>query len=75
MSRAYKNISLAQEEAIKSKLNFRVGAVITKGSKVLYSGHNNDRTKNQNKLAFCEHAELNAARQLNNRLLRKRNKS
>jgi len=75
MSRAYKNISLAQEEAIKSKLNFRVGAVITKGSKVLYSGHNNDRTKNQKKFAFCEHAELNAARQLNNRLLRKRDKN
>ena len=65
----YKYISLAQEEATKSKLNFRVGAVITKGSKVLYSGHNNDRTKNQNKLAFCEHAELNAVEQLNNRLL------
>ena len=32
-------------------------------------------TKNQNKLAFCEHAELNAARQLNNRLLRKRDKN
>ena len=74
MSRAYKCISLAQEEATKSKLNYRVGAVITKGSKVLYSGFNNDRTKNQNKFAFCEHAELNAARQLNNRLLRKRDK-
>tara|TARA_Y100000590_G_C15493838_1_gene928894 strand:- start:364 stop:828 length:465 start_codon:yes stop_codon:yes gene_type:complete len=74
MSRAYKYISLAQEEAMKSTLNYRVGAVITKGSKVLFSGFNNNRTKSLDSFAFCQHAELDAARKLNNILLRKRDK-
>jgi len=75
MTRSYKFISLAQEEAEKSKLNYRVGAVITKGSKVLFSGCNNNRTKSLDSFAFCQHAELEAARKLNNILLRKRGKN
>ena len=74
MTRSCKFISLAQDEAAKSKLNFRVGAVITKGSKVLFAGCNNDRTKSLDSYAFCQHAELDAARKLNNILLRKRDK-
>ena len=75
MARSYKFISLAQEEAEKSRLNYRVGAVITKGSKVMFSGCNNERTKSLNSFAFCQHAELEAARKLNNILLRKRDKN
>ena len=74
MARPYKFISLAQEEAEKSSLNYRVGAVITKGSKVLSKGYNNNRTKTLDSFAFCEHAELAAGRQLFNRFIRKRDK-
>lgn len=75
MARSYRFISIAHEEALKSDLKFRVGAVITKGSKVLYTGHNNNRTKSLNTLAFCQHAEIEAARNLQNRLLRRRDKN
>ena len=75
MARSYKFISLAQEEAHKSQLNYKVGAVITKGSKIMFSGCNNERTKSLDRFAFCQHAELEAARKLNNILLRKRDKN
>ena len=64
MCRKQKIIDIAAEEAYKSDINIRHGAVITKGNKVICKGYNTSRTKikSLNTLELCSHAEMTVAR-------------
>jgi hypothetical protein len=77
MGRPERFSSIAYNSAIESELCFRHGSVVSKGSKVIFTGRNNTRTQSAyiNSMALCEHAELNVARQLINCIIRKKNKN
>ena len=65
--------NIAYDNALKSKLNFKHGAVITKGSKIIVSGRNyGERTKILGQIHSCIHAEIDVANQLINRYIRKK---
>jgi hypothetical protein len=76
MGRPERFSSIAYNSAIDSELCFRHGSVVSKGSKVIFTGRNNTRTQSAyiNSMALCEHAELNVARQLINCIIRKKNR-
>lgn len=50
--------NLIIEEAQQSNMNFKHGAILTKGSKTLAKGYNKPRSKFMNVLQTCIHAEL-----------------
>ena len=73
MSREERFSSIAYEQALESELNWKHGAVITKGSKIIVKGKNiGTRTKCLNKIHSCIHAEIDVANQLIKRYLRKK---
>ena len=74
MGRSERLSSIAYECAKDSDLNIKHGAVVTKGSKILFTGMNTSRSKSLDKIYYCEHAEVNVIRQLFTRLFRKKDK-
>jgi tRNA(Arg) A34 adenosine deaminase TadA len=64
MSRFTRVIHAAYHEALKSDLHIQHGAVVTKGSKIVSRGRNNDRTSFLNRKRLCCHAEIDAVQQL-----------
>ena len=60
MSRQRKFKQLAVTQALKSKANYRHGALVVKGNRVYSSGFNNSRNKFLNKYDCCQHAEMDA---------------
>ena len=60
MSRQRKFKQLAVNQALKSKANYRHGALVVKGNRVYPSGFNNSRNKFLNKYDCCQHAEMDA---------------
>ena len=77
MCRKQKIIDIAAEEAYKSDINIRHGAVITKGNKVICKGYNTSRTKikSLNTLELCSHAEMTVARIFYNTYIFKKERS
>ena len=59
--RALKFADLAFEQAQLSPCNFKHGAVISKGSKIICKAYNNPRTKYLNWINCCSHAEMAVA--------------
>lgn len=45
-------------ESKKSNLNLQHGSVITKGSKIIIRGYNNNRSTIKGKLCYCMHSEM-----------------
>ena len=73
MCRKEKFGSLAYDQALQSVMNFKHGAIITKGSKVIVSGMNHgDRTSALGQIHSSVHAEIDVASQLINRFIRKK---
>lgn len=73
MCRLDKFSNIAYNNALTSKLNFKHGAIITKGSKIIVSGRNyGERTKTLGQIHSCIHAEIDVASQLINRFIRKK---
>jgi len=73
MCRKEKFASLAYQQALQSQMNFKHGAIITKGSKLIVSGMNqNDRTSTLGQIHSSVHAEIDVASQLINRFIRKK---
>ena len=73
MSRITKFTNAAYSNAVRSKMTFKHGAIITKGSKIVVSGFNYDeRTKALGQIHGCVHAEIDVANQLINRIIRKK---
>lgn len=73
MCRKEKFASLAYDQALQSLMNFKHGAIITKGSKVIVSGMNHsDRTSTLGQIHSSVHAEIDVASQLINRFIRKK---
>lgn len=70
MCRSDKFASVAFEQAEHSTLKFKVGACITKGSKVIVKGHNNPRTRYLNQNYLCTHGEMECAREFLNKVLK-----
>lgn len=66
-------ISLAINEALKSKCIHKLGAVITKGkNKIICSGYNNKmRTSYLNEITCCQHAEMSACNVFINSIVRR----
>ena len=58
MSKISKITNLIIEESKNSDINFKHGAILTKGSKILAKGCNKSRSKFMNILQTCIHAEL-----------------
>eukprot|EP01115_Flamella_aegyptia_P004001 TRINITY_DN177_c0_g1_i2.p1 TRINITY_DN177_c0_g1~~TRINITY_DN177_c0_g1_i2.p1 ORF type:complete len:76 (+),score=5.25 TRINITY_DN177_c0_g1_i2:63-290(+) len=55
-----KYLKEAQQEAEKSDMNFRHGAVIVKGGKILSRGHNQSRTRINHSTYCSTHAEMHS---------------
>lgn len=73
MCRKEKISNLAYNQALLSTMNFKHGAVITKGSKIIVLGKNyGERTKILGQIHSCIHAEIGVANQLINRYIRKK---
>jgi len=53
-----KYVQLAIEEAKKSQLTFKHGAVFVKGGKIIATGHNSSRSKRGREIETCTHAEI-----------------
>ena len=70
MCRSDKFASVAFEEAGHSTLNYKVGACISKGSKVIVKGHNNSRTRYMNTNYLCTHGEMECARDFINKIVK-----
>jgi deoxycytidylate deaminase len=65
MRRDKKFATLAFNEAMKSTMNMKHGAIATKNSKVIAYGHNRgDRTKILGQIHSCIHAEIAVAAQI-----------
>tara|TARA_Y100000591_G_scaffold332805_1_gene371676 strand:+ start:4200 stop:4688 length:489 start_codon:yes stop_codon:yes gene_type:complete len=73
MCRINKFTSAAYNNAVRSKMTFKHGAIITKGSRIVVSGLNyGERTKALGQIHGCVHAEIDVANQLINRFIRKK---
>tara|TARA_B100001057_G_C22355998_1_gene758953 strand:- start:50 stop:538 length:489 start_codon:yes stop_codon:yes gene_type:complete len=73
MCRIAKFTNVAYNNAISSKMTFKHGAIITKGSRIVVSGFNyGERTKALGQIHGCVHAEIDVANQLINRFIRKK---
>ena len=73
MCRKEKFSNIAFNQARLSTLNFKHGAIITKGSKIIVTGRNyGERTKILGQIHSCIHAEISVASQLINRYIRKK---
>tara|TARA_Y100000590_G_C15744805_1_gene1021559 strand:+ start:2518 stop:3003 length:486 start_codon:yes stop_codon:yes gene_type:complete len=70
MCRSDKFASVAFEQAELSTLKFKVGACITKGSKVIVKGHNTPRTRYMNTNYLCTHGEMECAREFLHKVLK-----
>jgi deoxycytidylate deaminase len=57
-------IRLAKREAAKSKFYFRLGCIITKGNRVLSTGHNSISYCELNSFENSKHAEMDAVLKL-----------
>jgi tRNA(Arg) A34 adenosine deaminase TadA len=76
MCRKTKFGELAYHNALQSNMNFKHGAVITKGSKVIVSSMNQgNRTKTLGQIHSSVHAEIAVASQLINRFIRKKTRN
>ena len=65
--------ALAYDQALKSQMSFKHGAIITKGSKIIVSSMNqNDRTSTLGQIHSSIHAEIAVASKLINRFIRKK---
>ena len=71
MCRQLKFSDIAFDQALLSPCKNKHGAIITKGSKVVCKGFNNNRTKYLNCIDCCTHAEMDVARSFVNRYLKK----
>ena len=49
---------IALYESKKSTITFQHGAVITKGNKIIFKGHNHERSLVKGKLTYCLHSEM-----------------
>ena len=58
MCRSNKMIEHAKKQAMKSNLNYQHGAILSKGGKILASGHNKSRSSFMNTTQTCLHAEM-----------------
>ena len=74
MSRIERFRSAAIEQALLSESKFKHGAIVTKGNKIYASGFNNPRTSFLNKKDCCQHAEMAAATQFINKIVRRHQK-
>ena len=71
MCRKDRFASIAYSEALNSDMDFKHGAIITKGSKVIVKGSNcGKRTKVLGQIHGCVHAEIDVANKLINGILR-----
>lgn len=76
MCRKHKFANIAYKNALDSSMNFKHGAIITKGSKVIVTGNNKEnRTKILGQIHTCIHAEIDVANKLMNILRNKKNKN
>lgn len=69
MSRNYKMINYAANQARLSTMLFKHGAVISRGSKIITAGHNTIRTHFMNKNETSMHAEMNTILKYCNNIL------
>ena len=72
MCRKSKFASLAYTQALQSDMNFKHGAIITKGSKVMASAMNHNRTQILGQTHSSVHAEIAVASKLINQFIRKK---
>ena len=72
MCRKTKFASLAYTQALQSDMNFKHGAIITKGSKVMASAMNHNRTQILGQTHSSVHAEIAVASKLINQFIRKK---
>lgn len=74
MGRPERLTSIAYNNAERSNLKIKHGAVMSKGGKPIYQGMNTSRTKSLNDIYYCEHAEVNVVRQFITRMSRRKGK-
>lgn len=55
-------MEIAMQQALVGTMNSRHGAVLARGSRIIATGHNTDRTRALGKNCVCEHAEMCAMR-------------
>ena len=72
MCRKTKFGELAYHHALNSTMNFKHGAIITKGSKVIVSAQNHERTTILGQIHSSVHAEIAVAAKLINQIIRKK---
>jgi deoxycytidylate deaminase len=72
MCRKTKFGEIAYQHALNSTMNFRHGAIITKGSKIIVSGHNHNRSTILGQIHTSVHAEIAVASKLINQRIRKK---
>lgn len=70
MHRAEKFASIAFEEAELSTLKYKVGACISKGSKIIAKGHNSSRPRLMNQNYLCSHGEMECVRDFINKIVK-----
>lgn len=76
MCRKSKFASLAYSQALQSEMNFKHGAIITKGSKIIVSSMNHDnRTSTLGQIHSSVHAEIAVASKLINQFIRKKTRN
>ena len=76
MCRKHKFASLAYDQALKSQMNSKHGAIITKGSKCIVSSMNNgNRTSALGQIHRSVHAEIAVATKLINQFIRKKTRN
>ena len=71
VSRIYKLIYAARQEAEKSDCNYRMGAVITRGNVIYSKGYNQTRSYFLGRTDMCMHAEMSAVNNFINRYVRR----
>lgn len=71
MSKIQKMANLAREQALLSDAKNKHGSIITKGNRVYSYGYNNPRSAFLNKLDCCQHAEMAAATNFINSIVRR----
>ncbi len=64
MNKVFKFFDKASQEALKSDMPQKHGAVIVKGGKVVVSGHNQNRTRLNQRTICSIHAEVLALHKL-----------
>jgi len=76
MCRNSKFASLAYNQALRSEMTFKHGAIITKGAKIIVSSMNQgNRTSTLGQIHSSVHAEIAVASQLINRFIRKKTRN